>query len=294
MDLLARDDGRRRAQVLDPRVRARADEDAVDGDVLHRGAGLEAHVGERALGGGRRSASAKPAGSGTRPVTGTTISGFVPQVTCGASSATSIVELAVVRGVGIGRERAPVVERLLPRGAGRRCGPAFEIGERRVVGRDHPRPGTGLDRHVADRHPVLHREAANRLARVLEHMTDPAGDAEPADRAEDHVLRRHVGRQLALEADAHRARPRLRQALRREHVLDLGRADAERERAERAVGRGVAVAADDRHPRLRQPELRADHVDDPFAAAAGREERNAELLAVAAQGVELRLGERIA
>ena len=39
----------------------------------------------------RRSGSAKPAGSGTRPVTGTTISGFVPQVTCGASSATSIV-----------------------------------------------------------------------------------------------------------------------------------------------------------------------------------------------------------
>ena len=42
-----------------------------------------------------------------------------------------------------------------------------------------------------------------------------------------------------------------------------------------------------------RPELRADHVDDPLAAAAGREERDAELLAVAAQRVELRLGERI-
>ena len=55
----------------------------------------------------------------------------------------------------------------------------------------------------------------------------------------------------------------------------------------------MAVPADDRHPRLRQPELRADHVDDPLAAASGREQGDAELLAVAAQSVELRLGERI-
>ena len=60
----------------------------------------------------------------------------------------------------------------------------------------------------------------------------------------------------------------LRQHLRREHVLDLARADAERERAERAVRRGVAVAADDRLPRLRQPELGADDVDDALAVGA--------------------------
>ena len=63
-------------------------------------------------------------------------------------------------------------------------------------------------------------------------------------------------------------------------MLDLRRADPERERAERAVRRGVAVAADDRHPRLREPELGADHVDDSLAAAAGRVQRDAELLAV--------------
>ena len=130
-------------------------------------------------------------------------------------------------------------------------------------------------------------------AGVLEHVTDAAGHAEPADRAEDHVLRRDTRGQVAVEVDAHRARPSLRQALRREHVLDLGRADAERERAERAVCRGVAVAADDRHSGLRQAELRADHVDDSLPAAARREERHAELCAVLAQGIELRLGERI-
>ena len=66
-----------------------------------------------------------------------------------------------------------------------------------------------------------------------------------------------------------------------------------RERAERAVRGRVAVAADDRHPGLRDAELRADHVDDALAAAAGRVERDAELLAVAAQRLELLLGELV-
>ena len=73
------------------------------------------------------------------------------------------------------------------------------------------------------------------------------------------------------------------QRLRREHVLDLGGADPERERAERAVRGGVRVAADDRHPRLRQPELGPHHVDDPLAPAAGRVQRHAELGAVRAR-----------
>ena len=58
-----------------------------------------------------------------------------------------------------------------------------------------------------------------------------------------------------------------RQALRREHVADLRRADAERHGAECAVRRGVAVAAGDGHARLRQPQLRPDDVDDALRAA---------------------------
>ena len=88
--------------------------------------------------------------------------------------------------------------------------------------------------------------------------------------------------------EQHRLRLALGEGLRREHVLDLGSADAERERAERAVGRRVAVAADDRDTGLRKAELGADHVHDPLAPAAGREEPDAELLAVAPQRLELR------
>ena len=48
-------------------------------------------------------------------------------------------------------------------------------------------------------------------------------------------------------------------------MLDLAGADAERERAEGAVGRGVAIAADDRRARQGEALLRADDVDDALA-----------------------------
>ena len=75
----------------------------------------------------------------------------------------------------------------------------------------------------------------------------------------------------------------LQQALRRQHVRHLAGADAERQRAERAVGAGVAVAADDRHARLGQPQLRPDDVHDALPLVAQRVQLDAELGAVLLQ-----------
>ena len=124
-------------------------------------------------------------------------------------------------------------------------------------------------------------------------MAGHAADADLADRAEDQVLGGHAEAELALVADAHRARLVLDQALRREHVLDLARADAERERAERAVRGGVRVAADDRHARLGDAQLGADHVHDPLAVGAERVDRHAELLAVALERLHLHARELV-
>jgi hypothetical protein len=85
----------------------------------------------------------------------------------------------------------------------------------------------------------------------------------------------------------------LGQGLGGEHVLDLARADAERQRPERSVGGRVAVAAHDRHARLGEPHLGADHVDDALAGVTHGEQADAELLAVAAQHLELRAGDRV-
>ena len=74
------------------------------------------------------------------------------------------------------------------------------------------------------------------------------------------------GCQPAFHAHLAGLRLALQQALRGQHVLDLAGADAEGQRAKRAVGGGVAVAAHDRHARLGQAQLRTDDVHDALAA----------------------------
>ena len=102
-------------------------------------------------------------------------------------------------------------------------------------------------------------------------------------------------RSLAVTPTAERARRpnqhvlgvALDQRLRRQHMLDLRGADAERQRAERAMGRGVAVAAHDGHARLGQALLRPDDMDDALADIVHAEIRHAEFLDVALQGLDL-------
>ena len=67
-------------------------------------------------------------------------------------------DLAVERRVRLGPQRPPVGQRGVPVGALRRVRPALEVGEGRLVRRDHAGPGARLDRHVADRHAGLHRQ----------------------------------------------------------------------------------------------------------------------------------------
>src|SRR2546428_420237 len=94
--------------------------------------------------------------------------------------------------------------------------------------------------------------------------------------------------------DAHLAQLRLGhgEALRGEHVAHLGRPDAERDGADGAVRRSMAVAARDGHARLREAQLRPDDVDDALLARRHVEELQIEVLHVAVhvRGHLLRLG----
>ena len=76
-------------------------------------------------------------------------------------------------------------------------------------------------------------------------------------------------------------------ALQRQDVLDLRRADAEGQRAEGAVRRRVAVAADDHHAGLGVALLGADDVDDPLAGVVEPVELDAELGGVPLHRVDL-------
>ncbi len=120
-------------------------------------------------------------------------------------------------------------------------------------------------------------------------MTCPLPPPVPmrADHGQDQVLGRHPGGQLAVDGHRHGGRSALGQGLGGQHVLDLARADAEGQGAEGAVGRGVAVAADDGHPRLGEALLGSDDVDDALVGVAHRIAGDAELGAVGVEHLEL-------
>ncbi|KCB31023.1 hypothetical protein L543_0196 [Bordetella hinzii L60] len=99
---------------------------------------------------------------------------------------------------------------------------------------------------------------------------------------ENHqVLGRYAGAQLAIDADAHGARQTVDQGLRGQDVLDLGSADAEAERAQGAVGRRVAVAAQDHHARQDHAVLGRDHMLDALQRIPRVEQGDALAVAVA-------------
>ena len=78
-----------------------------------------------------------------------------------------------------------------------------------------------------------------------------------------------------------------------EHVFHFAGADAEGQRADRAVRGRVAVAADHGHAGLRQAQLRPDDVHDALMARMHAVVRDAELLAVLFQLRDLIGGDRI-
>ena len=88
------------------------------------------------------------------------------------------------------------------------------------------------------------------------------------------------GCKLPFDADFKRLRFALQEALRGEDVFHFAGADAEGQRAERAVRGGVTVAADDGHAGLRDAQLRPDDVHDALMWAAQSVELHAELGAV--------------
>ncbi len=93
-------------------------------------------------------------------------------------------------------------------------------------------------------------------------MAARAGDADLRDDAQRHVLGADMRPKPAFEADQHPLRPLQRHHLRRQDVRELGRAAAERERAEAADRRGVAVGHRVRRARQHHAELGRNDVRD--------------------------------
>src|SRR5690606_16918511 len=129
-------------------------------------------------------------------------------------------------------------------------------------------------------------EAVEDAAAVFVGVADAALGPEELDDVEDDVLRVDAGPEAALDVDATHLQLAQGHGLGREDIADLGRADAEGDRAEGPVRRGVRVAAGDRRARLGDALLRPHDVDNALPAAADVEELHPELGAVPPQRLD--------
>jgi hypothetical protein len=162
-----------------------------------------------------------------------------------------------------------------------------------VVSSTATRPATSLDRHIAQGHPTLHGQRPNGLAAELDRVAGPTGSADLADDRQNQVLGRDAEARLPVDANQHVLLLAQHQALGREHVLDLGGPDAEGQRPEGPVGRGVRITADQRHAGQREAGLGTDHMHDALTDVAHLELDQAELVAIAVQGLDLNARDRI-
>ncbi len=180
----------------------------------------------------------------------------------GGDLAAGDFDAVVVGGARVGGDALPPRDRAIEGLALRRVGSTAQVLEGGLVGVHVAHARAALDRHVADRHALFHGHRVEDVAGVLVGVADAALRAEQADDLEDDVLGVDARGELAVHLDASHLGAREGEALGGEHVAHLARADPEGDGAEGAVGRGVAVAAGDGHPRLGQAELGPDHMHD--------------------------------
>ncbi|GFF30512.1 LOW QUALITY PROTEIN: Lysine-specific demethylase 8 [Aspergillus udagawae] len=285
-NLLTADDLGRGAQILNPRIGARADEHLVNGDVLHSGAGHETHVLEGTLAGDLAVLVLEVVGSGDDARDRDNIlRGSTPGN--GGDDILAVKDDGlVIDGALVGREARPEGDGPLPLGAvvlgGQ--GPALEVFEGGLVGCDHARAGTGLDGHVTHGHPGLHAQAANDGTAELDDRTITTRGANDSDNVQDHILTGHAGRQLAVYLNAHVLAAAGEEGLSGEDVLDFARADTEREGAEGTVCGGVAVTADNGGTGKREPLLGTDDVNNTLTPISHAEICETEVLDVLFEG----------
>src|SRR5690606_25248697 len=94
----------------------------------------------------------------------------------------------------------------------------------------------------------------------------------------------------AFEPDFERLRLLLHQALRRDHRRAVARADPERQRSERAVGRRMAVAAGQRDAGQGETLFGADDMDDALPRVVEIDVSDAEIAGVDLERPDLRRG----
>src|SRR5438876_7762034 len=217
------------AEIIEPRIGARADEHAVHGNIHDGRAGFEPHVFQRALRGLLiieilEIMRIGDAGGDAGNHTGIRAPRNLRSDLLGVQLDGHIKLCAVVAA-----QRFPALHYFLKRFAARNKRTAFEISEGGFIRRDHAGARAAFNAHVADGHASVHRKGANGFAAVFRDVTVAAADTDFSDDGKNQVLGGDAFGALSVYKNVQRLRARLHETLRRENVFNFAGTDAERQ-----------------------------------------------------------------
>ncbi len=200
---------------------------------------------------------------------------------------------AIEFSLGVAVQVAPRRQRFFPQIALGGIWTAPYIFDGLLVHRHQAGARAGLDGHIAHRHAAFHREIADRLAAEFDGIAGTARGANLADNGQDDILGGHARPDFAVDAHEHVLGLLLHQTLGGQRVFDFGSAYAEGQRTQRAMCRGVRIAAHHGHARQSRPLFRADDMDDALAYVIHLEFGDPKLGAIAVQRFDLQARDRI-
>src|ERR1041384_632571 len=201
--------------------------------------------------------------------------------------------LAVKRRAFVRSEGLPILDCRIEGFTVRSKAAASQIIKGCPVWSNHTGSRASLDGHVANGHPLFHREATNRLAGVFDHVPGGAVCSDDSNDVEHKVLCGYATGKRPVHSNQKCLRLRLLQALSRKNVLDFTGANPKSQSSERSMRRRVAVAADNRHSGLGQSEFRTDHVNDSLVRTVEPVELNPKFTAVVLERIDLFFGDRV-
>ena len=260
--------GRRRAQILNPAIGAGADEDPVDVNVRQSSARFQPHVTQCV--GDHVATCGIGLGAGVGYKTTDRQGVFRTRAPChhGLDRGSIKLDFAVEDRARVAGQCPPIGKRVFPIRFRRSKWPAVQVFEGGIVRRDHAAACRSFDRHIANRQSLFDRHRTNGRSGIFDCVAAGAPGSDLADDRKDHVFRVYSGRQRTVNRDPHGLWANLPQCLRRHDMGVLGLADAESDRAQRALGRRVTVAADDRQSWQRDSLLGSDDMNDALPRIA--------------------------
>ena len=96
----------------------------------------------------------------------------------------------------IRKQRFPKGQRSFPTGPFGRMRAALTIRKGFFIRRDQTSAGTTFNRHIAHGHPAFHRQIANSLTAIFDHIACSTSGSGCADNREGNVFRRHARAQF--------------------------------------------------------------------------------------------------